>query len=116
MNYKKHIGDGKLPNRYWVYHFDEKLTRNAENEIEEILTDKEIDGGLLGEFKTYREAMECRNNKAFYPHVTIEDRITGMVYEDMVIICPCCEKEDYESYEDIKYTKKYIEDAGKIFE
>jgi len=116
MDYKKHIGDGKLPNRYWVFHYDEKLTRKADNEIEYIDKYEKVNGGLLGEFKTYKEAMECRNNKAFYPHVTIEDRITGMVYEDTVTICECCGKEDYDSYEDIKFTKKHIEEAGKIFE
>lgn len=115
MNYKKHIGDGKLPNKYWVFHYDEKLTKKSDGEIEYIENGK-VNGGLLGEFKTYKEAMECRNNKAFYPHVTIEDRITGELYEDTVTVCACCGKEDYDYYENVKYTKKRIEDAGKIFE
>jgi hypothetical protein len=85
MNEKKHIGDGKLPNHYWVFHYNEKLKYNGE-ELES--TNKNSGGGLLGEFKTYQEALVCVNTKAYFPHITIED---------------------------IKFTKEFIEKRGLTF-
>jgi len=113
MDYKKHIGDGKIPNRYWVFHYDEKLI-NKDGELVSN-SEGETEGGLLGEFKTYKEALDCVNSKAYYPHITIEDRLSGQVFESSCIVCQCCGKEDYETFEDIKFTKKIIEDKGQVF-
>jgi hypothetical protein len=112
MNYRKHIGDGKLPNHYWVFHYDEKLKRD-EDELES--DNENVEGGLLGEFKTYADALNCVDTKAYFPHITVEDRITGTVFESMFIVCPCCGKEDYETIEDIKFTKDFIENRGLNF-
>lgn len=116
MDYKKHIGDGKLPNRYWVFHYDEKFVRICDSDYES--TDnllRTTKNSLLGEFKRWSDALYCADYKAFYPHVVIEDRITGMVYEKMVIVCPCCGNLTYETIEDIEYTRKFIEDKGLTF-
>ena len=113
----KHIGDGKHPNHYWVFHYNEKFYYD-EGDLT-VTTDSDSEekkDSLLGDYKTYREAMNCRNTMAFYPHVVIEDRLSGMIYEDTVIVCRCCGHERYESNEDISFTKKKMEEAGYIFE
>jgi hypothetical protein len=116
MDYKKHIGDGKLPNRYGVFHYDEKFAKDDDGNLVDIniIEENEINN-LLGEFKTYKEALNCVYEKAYLPRVTIEDRVTGFVYESLVIVCPCCNKEEYETYEDINYTREHIEKRGLVF-
>jgi hypothetical protein len=116
MKYQNMIGDGKHPNYYWVFHYDEKLKKvNGEIDYDNLLADDNPAGGLLGRFKTYREAIQCVNEKAYYPHVFIEDRLTGQVFEQICIVCTCCDKEEYRTYEDIKFTKDTIEKTGKEF-
>jgi hypothetical protein len=112
---KNKIGDGKLPNYYWVFHYDEKLTRKDGELIYEDEA-KETKGGLIGKFKTYKEAIKCVNERAYLTHVIIEDRLSGQVFEAVVVICSCCGKEDSEVYEDIKYTKETMEKMGVKFE
>jgi hypothetical protein len=114
MDYKNKIGDGKFPNYYWVFHYDEKMTVK-DGEMMPIDDTIEHDGGFLGEFRTYKEALECVNNKAYYPHVIVEDRLSGQVFEQVAIVCSCCGKEYYETYEDIKFTKQTIEAKGLVF-
>lgn len=114
MNPKTHIGDGKFPNHYWVFHCDEKFTRNEDDELI-VNTIEETKSILLGEFKNYQDAIKCVNEDAYLPHIVIEDRITGMIFEMMVIVCPCCGKEEYETREDIEYTKYFTEQRGLTF-
>ena len=117
MKYQNMIGDGKFPNKYFVFHYDEKLKRNnvpnPEREFDdEIITGDYTGKNYLGCFKTYQEALTCVNRDAFLPHVVIEDRLSGHIFEQIVYVCPCCGKEDYETFEDIKYTReKMIKDG-----
>lgn len=113
-NYKNQIGDGKLPNKYWVFQYDEKFYR-INDEMVPTKKAKETKNSLLGEFKTYAEAIEAVNNKAYLPHVVIEDRLSGMIFEQSVIVCKCCGKEDYETIDDHKFTKETIEKKGLEF-
>ena len=109
--YQEQIGDGKLPNKYWVFQYDQKyqnVKRNNFTSLEIIKEDTETKNSLLGEFKTYQEALNCVDNKAYLPNVIIEDRISGQVFEQMCIVCPCCGKEDWETYNDIKFTKERL--------
>ena len=118
MNYKTHIGDGKLPNKYWVFQYDQKYKRVKEDgfvTLELIQEDNETKDSLLGEFNTYQEALQCVDNKAYLPNVVIEDRLSGQVFELMCIVCQDCGKEDWETNEDIKFSKKMIEEKGKVF-
>jgi uncharacterized protein (DUF1330 family) len=115
MNYKKHIGDGKLPNRYWVFHYDEKFTMNEDSELESTADITETKNSLVGEFKTYKEALQCVDTKTYLPHVVIEDRITGVVFESQVIVCSKCGHEEYDTIEDIRYTKESMEKKGIEF-
>ena len=119
-SYKEQIGDGKFPNKYWVFHYDQKFKivklEDGSNSIELIKEAKEIKNSLLGEFKTYKEALQCVDNEAFLPNVIIEDRLIGQVFEQRCIVCQECGKEDWENYEDVKFSKDIIEKAGKVFE
>jgi hypothetical protein len=115
MNYKNHIGDGKLPNRYWVFHYDEQfMVKNGE-----LILNNETGserGGFLGEFKTFKDALRCVNTLAIYPHRVIEDRITGQVFESIVIVCPYCGRKEYKDFYDTKYTEEFMEKNGIKFE
>lgn len=101
------IGDGKFPNYYWVFQYDLKHKRSKENgfiEITPIGEAKENKDNLLGKFKTFQEALECVDNKAYLPNVIIEDRLSGQVFEQICISCKECGKEEWESNKDIKFT------------
>ena len=118
MNPKTHIGDGKFPNKYWVFQYDQKFKRvkNGEYiELEIIKEDNETKVSLLGEFKTYKEALYCVDNKAYLPNVVIEDRLSGQVFEQICIKCQECGKQEYETYQDIKFSQKKIEEKGFDF-
>jgi hypothetical protein len=106
--YQERIGDGKTPNIYYVFHYDEKMTKNSEGELEFRDTDDKVDGGYLGQFKSYQKALECVDNKAYLPHVVIEDRISGVVFESYCVVCGCCGNETWETQNDIGFTKKTL--------
>ena len=115
-NYKNQIGDGKLPNKYWVFQYDEKFKRvkledgSISIEIrEEDDTGEQGKDNLIGEFKTYQEALKATDG-AYLPHVIIEDRLSGEVFEQLFIVCSECGKEEYETHESINFTKKTLGD------
>ena len=81
-----------------------------------IKEDTETKSTFIGEFKTYKEALTAVDNKAYLPHIVIEDRLTGVIFEQKVIVCQECGREDYETMEDISFTKKTLEDKGIDFE
>ena len=64
---------------------------------------------LIGEFKTYQEALKATDG-AYLPHVIIEDRLSGEVFEQLFIVCSECGKEEYETHESINFTKKTLGD------
>lgn len=119
-NYKYLIGDGKLPNKYWVFQYDQKYKRVKNKDgsisidiIEEDKTTPKKDS-FIGEFKSYEEALKAID-KAYLPNVTIEDRLSGQVFEQMCIQCQECGKEEYETYEDIRFTKEEMKKRGVEF-
>jgi len=119
--YQKQIGDGKLPNKYWVFQYEQKYKRVKQEDgsivIEIIKESEATEDGLIGEYKTFQEALGAVDNKAYLPNVVIEDRLSGQVFESLVVVvCQECGKEEYESHTDINFTKKKIEEAGKKFE
>jgi hypothetical protein len=116
MNYKNHIGDGKLPNRYWVFQYDEEVILNEDGEwFSNNDTELQKDS-FLGEFKTYKDALKCVDTVATYPHRVIEDRVSGQIFESIVIVCPCCGKKEYKESHETKYTKEFMEKNGVEFE
>jgi len=117
--YQKQIGDGKLPNKYWVFQYDQKYKKNRMEdgslEIELIKEDKSKENHLIGEYKTFQEALEMVDNKAYLPNVVIEDRLSGQVFEQICIVCQECGKEEWESSTDIKFTRETMEKKGVEF-
>jgi hypothetical protein len=118
--YQKQIGDGKLPNKYWVFQYDQKHQRNKNEDgsisIDLMSEDKEAKNDYLGVFNTFKEALQTVDNKAYLPNVVIEDRLSGQVFEQICIVCPCCNKEDWETHIDIKFTQEKLEELGQKFE
>lgn len=122
MSYKNLIGDGKFPNKYWVSESNDYLIRETVNG-DHLLTsysEKHPDYKLEGKtypkpFKTFKEA-ECFANSLFDNQITIEDRLSGQVYESVKIVCESCGKEDWETFYEIKYTKEIMEENGYKFE
>lgn len=114
MNYTKQIGDGKLPNKYWVFQYDQKY-QNKNGCLEIIKEDMATKDALLGEFKTFEDALKCVDNKAYLPNVVIEDRLSGQIFEQMCIVCPCCKKEEWVSHKDISFTQKRMAELGQVF-
>ncbi|MFA6006046.1 MAG: hypothetical protein WC775_06230 [Patescibacteria group bacterium] len=121
---EKYIGDGKYPNFYWVFQYDEKMRRvkhtdddgKTWTEFEVIENNETRTDSFLGQFETYREALACVDSKAYLPHVVIEDRLSGQVFESYCISCTECGHEEYGSNNDIGYTQKKMERDGKVFE
>ena len=119
-NYQRQIGDGKLPNKYWVFQYDQKYKRVKQEDgsisIELIAEDMSKQEHLIGEYKTYNEALQAVDNKAYLPNVVIEDRLSGQVFEQLCIQCQECGKEEYETNDDIGFTKKTMAERGVKFE
>lgn len=118
--YQEQIGDGKLPNKYWVFQYNQKYKRTTDTDgvvsLGIIKEDTENTDSLLGEFETFREALQCVDNKSYLPNVVIEDRLSGQVFEQMCIVCQECGNENWESNTDISFSQKVIEEAGLKFE
>lgn len=117
-NYKKQIGDGKFPNKYWVFQYDVKFKRVKNEEFTEIVPINEVfetSNSLIGECKTFQEALKLVDNKAYLPYVVIEDRLTGQVFEQQCIVCQECNKEEYNNFKDIGFTKQKMEEKGYYF-
>ena len=115
----KIIGEGKTPNIYFVSLSNDYLVWDGD-----CMQGAEINstGNMIGEYKTYAEALSianqyplgCRayNNDFTINRVTIEDRISGTIYEHTRCFYPdSCAIED-EEFIDIQFTKDKL---GKDF-
>lgn len=113
-DYKNLIGDGKLPNHYWVFEYDERMLRSCDlqSDPEWINGDSGLSGGLVGHFKTYGDAMGCAYTECCLDHIVIEDRLTGVIFEQYVEVCPCGKNVEYITIDDSHLTKK---DLGEDF-
>jgi len=118
-DYRKQIGDGKTPNKYWVFQYDQKYKRVKEPgigiTIELIKEDIVTKDSLIGEYKTFQEALNAVDNKAYLPNVVIEDRLSGQIFEQLCIVCQECGKEEYETHQDTKFTKETLKKKGIEF-
>lgn len=111
------IGDNKLPNKYWVsicedYYIVEDSSLNWISE-KNFFKPKYKE---LGIFKTYTEAKELAENiilgngsyGLIANVVTIEDRITGQLYERIKVFNPLRASIYEEVFEDLKFTEKRL--------
>jgi len=84
---EEYVGDGKLPNLYWVsadhgyyYLFGNELIECSEIDGEGCYGK----GGTIGVYETFDEALRVADSLFYsneYSRVWIEDRLTGVIYE-----------------------------------
>lgn len=122
----KQIGDGKLPNKYWVsvsndYYVCKDGVCDWASEYELIDTRAKT----IAKFDTYRAAMRFIERN-LYPGATregirvnnidIEDRLSGNIYQQTYYFYPI-ELEIHErGHEDIKFTVDKLAEHGVKFE
>ena len=111
------IGDNKLPNKYWVSICEDYyiVEDNCLNWISEknLFTPK---SEVLGVFDNYKKAKDLAESIELSFEIlgvranviTIEDRITGQLYERVKIFNPLRAKITEEIFEDLKFTEKRL--------
>lgn len=124
---RKQIGDGKLPNRYFVsisndYHYYNKETESPEWAGERDPNFKS-EGGTIRVFNTYAKAREFVSTIGDYfenieiKTITIEDRLSGQVFERSLSEREVTRIEyDNEEFETLGYTKEEMKKRGEYFE
>jgi len=125
------VGDGKLPNLYWVSMSSQFYTNkgNARNSFDwsgEVYENFPDRFKMFGPFETFHEAKDklhdlrlehCRIEPEepwpYYYTVEIEDRFTGTLYsEGWLEHYP---NSSWEVQDDTKYTRKAMEELGAEF-
>jgi len=129
---KPMIGDGKLPNLYWVLWSNDFYI--CENGLCDWASGKikiKPKGGSAGPFKTFKEALNYIERNIFISpepteegpnSVFVEDRITGQIWEQSIyaykkdtLMGPAYNFE-IETVDDTKFTREYLEKKGLEFE
>ena len=134
--YHQMIGDGKLPNLYWVsisndfvvFNEDSGAYEGADTEIEGFKSEGKT---FPTPFKTYREAKEVADKYIYemtdrpslktINRITIEDRLSGEVFEATIYAKKLKDylggyKTRVNEREDLAFTRKKIEEAGYTFQ
>ncbi len=121
------IGDGKVPNRYWVsisedyYIFNEKV--GGMDWISDHLHLKPK-GATIEVFPSFRMARGWVNNNLYLGMkyddiiancITIEDRISGQVFEMVKSFFPEIASVEEEQFEDIRFTEEALKKRGLKF-
>jgi hypothetical protein len=123
---RKIVGDGKLPNKYFLSLSNDYLYFDGEssNWIGDLIKSFESKGGTIAVFNSYAEAKKYAESvtlgekgqfegKIFNVNrVTIEDRLTGELYERTKTFFPETGNSIEEEHEDLRFTKEKI---GKNF-
>ncbi|MCR4334565.1 MAG: hypothetical protein NUV47_02470 [Patescibacteria group bacterium] len=123
------IGDGKLPNKYWVtihedYHI--MIERGTLDWMSSYLKDFKPKGKTLPPVTTYKHARKIANeyylgieeDGIVVNTVSIEDRLSGQLYERSQVFNPKGTKKmhEHEEFEDTRFTKEKMKEKGYIFE
>ncbi len=124
----KRIGDGKLPNRYWVSIFNDYYYYNKENEVFDWISEKEmfeVKAKTIQVFNTYQAAKEFAENElclgitedGFTVNgITIEDRLSGKVYSHIRHYSPEDGKIDDDfTTEDLRFTQEKMAKLNQHF-
>jgi len=114
----KMVGDGNLPNVYWVSFSNYYYVENEDGDmvsIDEIDPDFKGDGGVVAVFSTFRDAMNYIDKYQSDIHVMVEDRLTGVIwesykYERIETV------EHWDIIDDTAWTKKHMKEMGVEFE
>ena len=122
----KQIGDGKLPNKYWVSISNDYLYFNSKHNAWDWISDLQLvtpQSKALVTFPTFKEAIEFTFTLPFQNEyqniqintIVIEDRLSGEVYEKTLYWNPLSGLCLPEERIDIEFTKKAMEERGAIF-
>jgi len=130
MNYKQQIGDGNLPNKYWVRVSNDYSykTGNEINWIGDLIPTFKSKGFTIAKpFKTYQGAKAycdslvlgakiSHNGKMYIVgRINIEDRLTGELYEYTTLFNPETGQSEDLEYEDYNFTQRAMENRGVKF-
>jgi hypothetical protein len=119
----RQVGDGKLPNKYWVSVFDDFLYYDTESgswEWDSDRTREEAHGKTIAVFWSYAGARNLfdsivlgeEHGGILVRGKTIEDRFSGEVCREVFQEVKTCEPFFEES---LSFTKKKLEEAGQKF-
>ena len=120
----KQIGDNRLPNRYWVSISNDYYYLNEDYwEWIDTLSLFKSDGKTIARFNTFKEAMGLVGDLPFgekyediqINHISIEDRISGQVYEKTNNFDPLSCSIHTTECDDTQFTKDTMEKRGKVF-
>ncbi len=124
---RKQVGDGNLPNKYFVSVSNDYYYYDKETDCMEWAGERDPDfkseGGAIRVFNTYQKAREFVSTIGDYfknievKSITIEDRLTGQVFERTLYEREVTRIEyDVEGGEDIEFTKEEMRKRGEYFE
>jgi len=112
------IGDGKLPNKFYVSVHEDYLFLEKEKDYEywtwlSDAIDFKPKGGVVAVFDNYPEAINYAVNMASFNvdyqanTITIEDRITGELYNDTLYFNPQKATIHRDDHADTSFTAKH---------
>ncbi len=124
---RKQVGDGKLPNRYFVSVSNDYYYYNKETDCSEWAGERDPDfkseGGTIRVFNTYAAACKFVATIGDYSEnievktITIEDRLSGQIFERSLHETEVTRIEyDVEYHEDLGFTKEEMKKRGEYFE
>lgn len=123
----KQIDDGKLPNKYWVSIHEDYYIMTELGALEWIsnyLKDFKPKGKTFLPVTTYKYAREIADDYCLGMEedgiivntVTIEDRLSGQLYEKSQSFSPSNKtKMHEEEYEDTRFTETKMREKGYVF-
>ena len=121
------VGDGKLPNKYFVSINNSYLYYSEESEALEGINDAiqfTEKGGTIAMFDTYQKARDFIEANYYLGMETddftvntieIEDRLSGQIYEQTRIFYPASGEIKEETHEDIRFTEETMVKRGAKF-
>jgi hypothetical protein len=129
MTAVNNVGDGKLPNKYWVSVSNDYYYYNAEENVSEWIGDVIRDFKSKGEtidiaFNTYDDAKKYIEDNFYIDmkykdytinRITIEDRLSGELYEHTREFNPNDATVFDNEHEDTKFTENKLKEWGHQF-
>ncbi len=121
------IGDGKLPNKYWVSVSNDYYYFNKETGGYDWISELKIfpeQGKTIKQFTTFANALKfvdeelplnCDYDNVRVNTITIEDRLSGEVFCRCYEFFPASAEISETSREDIGFTKKKMAELGAQF-
>lgn len=130
VDYKNIIGDGKLPNKYFLFVSNDYSYIHDKGEdgivvdwIGDLIKGFESKGDFIGMFDSYKEAKEKAEEFYLGMHyggytinrITIEDRLSGELFECTKVFSPMDGDMSEDLREDTSFTEETMEEKGLIF-